>query len=68
MKHVYWHLKVPIEAQNKISPNKKIRKRKELPSQLAPNTYLISSMVLPQFACTDTFQLHKGVAYLYRGK
>lgn len=68
MYQVYWHLKVPIEAQNKISRNKKIRNRKEIPTQLPPNTLLISSIVLPQFESVDTFPLHNGVAYLYRRK
>lgn len=68
MKHVYWHLKEPIEAQNKICSKKKIQKRMDVPAHLAPNTYLLSSLNLPQFECTDTFKLHKGVVYLYRGK
>ena len=68
MFQVHWHLKEPIVAQNKISRNKKIRNQKEIPTQLPPDTYLLSSIVLPQFECTDTFPLHKGFAYLYRGK
>ena len=62
---VYWHLKEPIEAQNKMHPEKKIKKIKVVPTHLPPNTYLVSSAVLPQFTCTDTFKLHKGRAYLY---
>ncbi|MGI9192563.1 MAG: hypothetical protein ACR2IL_10625 [Chitinophagaceae bacterium] len=65
--NLYWHLKIPVEAQRKYNRNEWIFKR-EIPNQLNEKEFLLSSLSLPQFHCIDTFPLHKGMAYLYIGK
>jgi hypothetical protein len=64
---LYWHLKIPVEAQHIYNRNH-WGFDQGLPQQLNPNEYVLSSLSLPQFQRIDTFKLFNGVAYLYTKK
>lgn len=64
---LHWHLRVPVEAQHIYNRNHWVFNQ-ELPQQLNPKEYLLSSLSLPQFQRIDTFKLFNGVAYLYTKK